>query len=178
MTLTGRVIGRSDRLRQRGDHPGRRTHHDQAGGQRRGRAQPAKAADGGAAERGKPVPECAQHRENLEEKPGDRTAGRVHGPHRRDGRRPVRGPRRSPGLDLGANAIESVVGGIHRIGCGVQSAPQRLIEGRLSWIRAPVRHVSRSSTVRNAAIALEVWLLTAPRVMPMAAAICASDRSP
>ena len=41
-----------------------------------------------------------------------------------------------------------------------------------------VRHASRSSTLRSAAMARAVWLLTAPRLMPMIAAICASDMSP
>ena len=38
-------------------------------------------------------------------------------------------------------------------------------------------HTSRSSTVRSACIALAVWLLTAPRLICMASAICASDIS-
>ena len=38
-------------------------------------------------------------------------------------------------------------------------------------------HTSRSSTVRSAVIALAVWLFTAPRLICIASAICASDMS-
>ena len=52
-----------------------------------------------------------------------------------------------------------------------------MLKTGLAGIRAAVAHVPRSSTDRNAAIAREVWLFTAPLVMPIAAAIWASDRS-
>ena len=88
----------------------------------------------------------------------------------------ARGP---PGGDLGTDLVQSVrawFDGLHR---RMQRIAQRAVEFVLARIiHATAAHVSRSRTERSAIIAREVWLFTAPRVMPMVEAICASDRSP
>lgn len=69
--------------------------------------------------------------------------------------------------DLGTDAVESVcawLDGVHR---EVQRVAQHLAE----VVRIAGAHDSRSRTERRAAIAREVWLLTAPRVIPIIDAI-------
>jgi hypothetical protein len=70
-----------------------------------------------------------------------------------------------------ADALEPVAARLERVGRGVQRSPQvRLVV----CVRG---HASRSRTVRNACMALAVWLFTAPRLIRMASAIWASDIS-
>ena len=58
---------------------------------------------------------------------------------------------------------------------GLQDAPQPLVE----LVRAVVvAHWTCSKLGRNAAMPREAWVLTAPRLMPRAWAMSASDRSP
>jgi hypothetical protein len=84
---------------------------------------------------------------------------------------------RRSGRDPGSDPVKPVGGRLDRVGREPQRATQRLLKRELGFGTA-VAHASRSSTERSADIAREVWLLTAPLVIPMAAAICASDRSP
>jgi len=81
------------------------------------------------------------------------------------------------GRDLGADPVESVGGRLHRVDGEPERVPEGPFETSLAGIRAAVAHVPRSSTDLSAAIARDVWLLTAPLVMPIAAAIWASERS-
>ncbi len=68
--------------------------------------------------------------------------------------------------------------GCYGVARQAQCVPQHDLEAGLPRVRSTMAHDSRSRTERSEAIAREVWLFTAPRVIPMAAAICASDRSP
>ena len=72
-----------------------------------------------------------------------------------------------PGLD----ALKAIRRRLDTRGCALQSPA----ECRLALTERA--HTSRSSTVRSACIALAVWLLTAPRLICIASAICASDIS-
>ena len=85
---------------------------------------------------------------------------------------------RLAGGDLGADPVEAVPGRLHRVNREAQRVPQHALQAGLTRVRATMAHDSRSRTERSDAIARDVWLFTAPRVMPIAAAICASDRSP
>lgn len=82
-----------------------------------------------------------------------------------------------PEGDLRADPGESVVARLDRVRGQPQRVAQGPLEHGLAWFRAAVAHASRSSTDRSAASAREVWLLTAPLVIPIAAAIWASDIS-
>jgi len=73
----------------------------------------------------------------------------------------------------GADPLEAIFSGLYRVHCRVQRAAQELVP-----VTIMLPHASRSSTWRSADMALAVWLLTAPRLMPIAAAIWASDISP
>ena len=70
--------------------------------------------------------------------------------------------------------------GSNLVGGGVQGMAQELAEV-VSWRRCAIvagsAHYSCSKAARRAVIPRAVWLLTAPRLMPMLAAISASDRS-
>jgi hypothetical protein len=83
-----------------------------------------------------------------------------------------------PRRDLPADPLQAVTGRIDRISRQPQRPPERLLEHGLAGIGTTMAHASRSRTERSADIARDVWLLTAPLVMPIAAAIWASDRSP
>lgn len=80
-----------------------------------------------------------------------------------------RGP--LPGSDLAANALKPAGGGLDRVDRQPERGAQDVLEMRRSLFRATVAHASRSRTERSEDMAREVWLLTAPLVMPMAAAI-------
>jgi hypothetical protein len=72
----------------------------------------------------------------------------------------------------GLNALETVLAGLDLVSRGVQRVPQcRLV------VEYRAAHASRSSTVRSVAIARAVWLFTAPLLICIASAICASDMS-
>jgi hypothetical protein len=104
---------------------------------------------------------------------------RDRGEHARVRRRPPANSRGGlPEGDLRTDPGESVVAWLDRVRGQPQRVAQGPLEHGLAWFRAAVAHVSRSSTDRSAASAREVWLLTAPLVIPIAAAICASDMSP
>ncbi len=60
---------------------------------------------------------------------------------------------------------------LQRIDRHVQGCPQRAVVFMLTRVNATIAHASRSRTERSAAIAREVWLFTAPGVMPMVEAI-------
>ena len=85
-----------------------------------------------------------------------------------------------PGPDPRANPLEPVRPRFQLIGGGVQLATQELGELRSLRRRAVVSvsgHDSCSRAARRAAMPRAVWLLTAPRLIFIAAAISASDRS-
>ncbi len=69
--------------------------------------------------------------------------------------------------------LQAVTSGHDPVRGRVQRVPQNLL---VLCVRAA--HASRSSTTRSADMARAVWLLTAPRLMPIVVAIWASDRSP
>ena len=80
-----------------------------------------------------------------------------------------------------ADPLQAVLGLLYPVRLGVQRVAQQILEvimavGReLGWLM--LAHVSRPSTSRNAAIPRAIWLLTAPRLIPIAEAISASDSS-
>jgi hypothetical protein len=82
-----------------------------------------------------------------------------------------------PRRDLAMDPVQPVSARLHRFGGHPERVPQGLFKTGMAGIRPAMAHVPRSSTDRNAAIAREVWLFTAPLVMPIAAAIWASDIS-
>lgn len=82
-----------------------------------------------------------------------------------------------PGRDLGLDHGEPVRAWLDGLDGRVQRVAQDGLEAVLLRIGTAAVHDSRSSTERSAIIARELWLFTAPRVMPMAAAIWASDKS-
>jgi hypothetical protein len=89
------------------------------------------------------------------------------------------GVRRS-GPDPRADPFQPVRAWLDLVGGGVQGMAQELAEV-VSWRRCAIvagsAHYSCSKAARRAVIPRAVWLLTAPRLMPMLAAISASDRS-
>jgi hypothetical protein len=104
--------------------------------------------------------------------------GGDHGQHGGERCRPPADSRDGlAGSNLRADPVEPVAGWLDRVG----GEPERVAQGPLkhgpAWFGAPVAHVSRSSTERSAPSARDVWLLTAPLVIPIAEAIWASDMS-
>ena len=101
--------------------------------------------------------------------------------HREHARQRCRPPARTQGGladgDLCTDPVESAACWLDRVGGHPQRVPQRSLQAGLTWFGASVAHASRSSTDRSAARAREVWLFTAPLVIPIAAAIWASDMS-
>jgi hypothetical protein len=85
-------------------------------------------------------------------------------------RKPGDRQRVRPAVQPGLDNLQPARPWLDRVGCRVQRLTEPLVLGRA--------HTSRSSTVRSACMALAVWLLTAPRLICMASAICASDISP
>ena len=85
-----------------------------------------------------------------------------------------------PGPDPCADPLQPVLAWLDLIPGGMQGMPQELAEV-VSWRRRAVGagsgHYSCSRAARRALMPRAVWLLTAPRLMPMVAAISASDRS-
>jgi hypothetical protein len=75
--------------------------------------------------------------------------------------------------DPGLDPLQPVVGWIDLVGGGQQGPPK----SAFFVLRQSMTHVSRSSTVRSVAMALAVWLFTAPLLICIASAICASDMS-
>jgi hypothetical protein len=82
-----------------------------------------------------------------------------------------------PRRDFGTDPVKSVGARLDRVDCQPERVPEGLLKPGMAGIRAAMAHVPRSSTDRSAAIAREVWLFTAPLVIPIAAAIWASERS-
>lgn len=86
------------------------------------------------------------------------------------------------GAGLGPDLVQTTGIRLDGIGSLLQRLPQRLVECvvvvHVGFFnpRAPAGPPG-SSTARSAAIAREVWLFTAPLVIPIVCAICASDRS-
>ena len=89
------------------------------------------------------------------------------------------GVRRSR-LDSFADPLQPVRARLDLIRGGAQGMTYELAEV-VSWRRRAIvagsGHYSCSRAARRAAMPRAVWLLTAPRLMPMVAAISASDRS-
>ena len=85
-----------------------------------------------------------------------------------------------PGPDPRADPLQPVLAWLDLIPGSMQGMPQELAEV-VSWRRRAVGagsgHYSCSRAARSALMPRAVWLLTAPRLMPMVAAISASDRS-
>ena len=80
--------------------------------------------------------------------------------------------------DLLADLLQAVGARFDLIRGSVKLAPQELAEV-LPAVEAAARshHVSCSSDARSAAMPRAVWLLTAPRLIFIAAAISASEKS-
>jgi hypothetical protein len=84
------------------------------------------------------------------------------------------------GTDPRADPLESVRPRFQLIRGSVQLATQELAELgslRRSAVVSGSAHYSCSRAARRAVMPREVWLLTAPRLIPIAVAISASDRS-
>lgn len=78
------------------------------------------------------------------------------------------------GRDLGADPVQSLRTWLQRVDRRMQRGPQHavvLVLTGVVGVDATIAHASRSRTERSAAIAREVWLFTAPRVMPIVEAI-------
>jgi len=89
----------------------------------------------------------------------------------RDGQQPgLRGALLRPGTD----PLESVSSGLDPVDGSGQRPPQRLFQIVLGYRR---HAVSCSKIDFSAAIARAVWLFTAPLLMPIVAAMSASERS-
>ena len=86
-----------------------------------------------------------------------------------------------PGTDPRADPLESVRLRFQLIRGGMQLATQELAEFgslRRYAVVSGSAHYSCSRAARRAVMPRAVWLLTAPRLIPIAVAISASDRSP
>ena len=73
----------------------------------------------------------------------------------------------------GLNPLQAVIGGLYPVHRGMQRAAEQVLV-----VPGGPAHASPSSTPRNADMARAVWTLTAPRLIPIAEAICASENSP
>jgi hypothetical protein len=83
--------------------------------------------------------------------------------------------------DLLANPLQAIGARLYPIGGGVQLAPHELgkvVSVRVERTAPGSRHYSCSNAARRDAMPRAVWLLTAPRLMAITAAISASERSP
>jgi hypothetical protein len=87
----------------------------------------------------------------------------------RGGEHPGNRPR--PVLKPHPDALQPVAAGLQRVSGGVQGGT------KVGLVVCPTVHSCRSRTDRNACIALAVWLFTAPRLIRMVSAICASGMS-
>jgi len=174
-----RVPGAGDRpLGKRGDRPGRAGHDEEAGRNGRGRAQPSEPPDPALIrteplrDGSGPVPQPDDRRLEVPPHGAEQAekASRVCRP-------PAGSGDARPRLDLGTDPVKPVGGRLHRVDGKPERVPEGVLKTGLAEIRAAVAHVPRSSTDRRAAIAREVWLFTAPLVIPIVAAIWASERS-
>jgi hypothetical protein len=173
------VGGGSELLGKSGDRPRGRRHHEQAGGDRGGRPQPAEPAERPAALRVRPEPGRDDPGGVPHPDDGGLEPARQRPQDHDRGRRPPGQPPPLPRGDLGPDSLEPASGGLERVGGHAQRVAKDVLQRGLARVfRSPVAHDSRSSTERSADIARDVWLLTAPRVIPIAVAICASDKSP
>jgi hypothetical protein len=85
-----------------------------------------------------------------------------------------------PGPDLLPDPLQAVSARLDLVRDGMQLTPQVVAEILpLAAVEAAARchHVSCSSAARNAVMPRAVWLLTAPRLIFIAAAISASENS-
>jgi hypothetical protein len=83
--------------------------------------------------------------------------------------------------DLLANPLQAVRARVYLIGGSVQLATHELgkvVSMRVVRTAPKSRHYSFSNAARRDAMPRAVWLLTAPRLMSITAAISASERSP
>jgi hypothetical protein len=114
-------------------------------------------------------------------------------PHPRTGRQRLQQPRPAPagsasgaavggegrgGADLRPDALKAIGAGLHLLRGGMQRRAHKLRE--VMWLTGwwPGSHVySCSNAALSAAMPRAVWLLTAPRLIRMAVAISASERS-
>jgi len=173
-----RVAGVGDHPGKRGHRPGRTGRDEEHGRRGRRRAQPSEPSDP-AQIRAEPLRDCSgpvpqPDRRRLTEPP----RGAEHREEAGQVGRPPAGPRGvRPRLDLGTDPVKPVGGGLDRVDGEPERVPKGLLETGLAGIGAAMAHVPRSSTDRSAAIARELWLFTAPLVIPIAAAIWASERS-
>jgi len=94
--------------------------------------------------------------------PGHLGAGGQHPGDRQRVRRGQAGP----------DPLQAVIGGLDRVHRGMQRAAQQILV-----VPGGLAHASPSSTPRSADMARAVWTLTAPRLILIAEAICASDNS-
>lgn len=80
--------------------------------------------------------------------------------------------------DLVADALQAVCARFHLIGGSMQLTPHELGEVvRAVGTAAESHFYSCSNAARREAMPRDVWLLTAPRLISITAAISASDRS-
>jgi hypothetical protein len=173
-----RVASGRDHLRKRGNGPRRAGHHQEPGRDGRGRAQPSKPPDP-AQIRAEPL------RDGSGPVPQPDDSGLEEAPHDAERHEEVGQVRPTPAgmhaalprRDLGTDPVKPVGAWLHRVDGHPERVPEGALETGFAGFRAAVAHVPRSSTDRSAAIAREVWLFTAPLVMPIAVAIWASERS-
>ena len=78
--------------------------------------------------------------------------------------------------DPGTDPVQPVGTGLDGVSRHAKRPAQHVFQLMLLALR--MAHDSRSKTERRAAMAREVWPLTAPGVIPIAAAVSASDSSP
>jgi hypothetical protein len=107
-------------------------------------------------------------------------AGQENGQETPSRRRMLAGVGR-PGADPRADPLESVRPRFQLVRGSVQLATQELAELgslRRHAIVSGSAHYCCSRAARRAVMPRAVWLLTAPRLIPIAVAISASDRSP
>ncbi len=158
---------------QRSQRESARYHSDGGNGQHSGRAEPRPAPSGRRARLRRPetLTDRSEHRLRPRQD-GLQRAKRVPGHLGASGHHPGEGHRVRRGQP-GSDPLQAVFSGLYRIRCRSQCAAQNLV-----IITIVLAHASRSSTARSADLARAVWLLTAPRLIPIAEAIWASDRSP
>jgi hypothetical protein len=160
-------------LRQRSQRESARYHSDGGNGQRSGWAEPRPAPPGRRARLRRPETLTDRPEHRLQPRQGGlQHANRVPGQLGASGHHPGEGQRVRRGQP-GSDPLQAILSGLYRVSCHVQCATQNLV-----IVTIALAHASRSSTARSAVLARAVWLLTAPRLIPIAEAIWASDRSP
>ncbi len=151
---------------QRSQRESARCHSEDGNGQHGGRAQPRQAPPVQRA--GPRRPERLTNRSENRLQPGPdglQPAQRTPCHRGIPGHHPRDRHRAGPGQP-GADPLQAVFSGLYGVRCRVQRAAHNLV-----IITIALAHASRSSTARSDDMARAVWLLTAPLLIPIAAAI-------